>query len=194
MSIVTTLSLIRHGQTDWNAVGKLQGREDIPLNDFGREQAKKLAHYFSLQQWDCIVTSPLQRAFETARIISNSLQNIQIHTNALLVERCWGQASGLTYEQRKETFPDGIIPQQEEFEPLQQRAMQAMNDIIRQHEGKHVIVVSHGALINAVLHAVSHGEFGSFKTRLANACISILQYNNSSWNVLFYNKTVDELL
>jgi len=112
---------------------------------------------------------------------------------------CWwnvvgGQASGLTYEQRKETFPDGIIPQQEEFEPLQQRAMQAMNDIIRQHEGKHVIVVSHGALINAVLHAVSHGEFGSFKTRLANACISILQYNNSSWNVLFYNKTVDELL
>lgn len=193
MAHVTTICLIRHGQTDWNAIGKLQGREDISLNDFGRTQAHELAQYFSTQVFDAIVSSPLKRASETAQIISNTISVTPIYTNSLLVERCWGKASGLTFEERKAAFPDGIIPDQEEFETLQQRAMLAMTNIIEQCNGKRVIVVSHGALINTILHAVSHGEFGSFKTRLANACISLIEYDSQTWNVLFYNKTVREL-
>lgn len=194
MTPITTISLIRHGQTDWNAIGKLQGREDIPLNEFGEQQAHNLARYFALQSWNTIVSSPLQRAYQTARIISNHVNIEPIHTHNLLTERCWGAASGLTFEERKAAFSDGVVPNQEEFEPLQQRAMQALTEIQKQFSGKKIIVVSHGALINTILHAVSQGEFGSFKTRLANACVSTLQFDGSKWNVLFYNKTMEELL
>ena len=70
-----TILLIRHGQTNWNLESKLQGREDIPLNETGRSQAKTCAQYLSDQTWHTIYTSPLSRAKETAQIISKELNH-----------------------------------------------------------------------------------------------------------------------
>jgi len=192
MEQATTFCIIRHGETDWNAIGKLQGREDISLNNNGLRQAEDLANFFYTSNFDCIVSSPLQRAFQTAQIISKKI-SVPLYIEPLLVERCWGDASGLTFEERKRNFPDGIIPNQEEFEHMQARAMSAIYSIHSRWMNKRIIVVSHGALINSILHFVSHGEFGSFTTRLANACISLLQFNSDNWNVLYYNKSYKEL-
>ncbi len=191
--LMTAICIIRHGETDWNSSGRLQGCEDIELNELGRMQAAQLAAYLSIQQWDVIISSPLKRAYETARIISSRIAISEIITMEGLRERDYGAASGLLPDERHSRFPDGIIPGQEEFEHLRERAIKALDEIAEQHPGKRIIVVSHGAFTNSILYTISGGEFGSFKTRLKNGCLNLIVKNNDQWSVSYYNKTVEEL-
>lgn len=189
----TIISIVRHGETDWNSSGRLQGQEDIELNDLGREQSYKLASYFKLELWDSIVSSPLKRAYETAQIISDYLSIPKIHGVHEITERSYGSASGLLPEERRRRFPEGI-PDQEDFDHLCQRAMSGLNKIAKEFNGKKIIVVSHGGLINSILFTLSGGEFGSFKTRLQNGSINKIVLHNNHWIVEYYNKTIEELL
>ncbi len=189
---VTTICIIRHGETDWNSSGRLQGSEDIELNNLGREQAIQIAGYFQDEPWDVVVSSPLKRAFETAEIIATSLAIPTFHVVDELKERSYGSGSGLLPEERRRRFPYGI-PDQEEFEHLRQRAMDALTKIANDFKGKRIIVVSHGGLTNSILYTLSNGEFGSFKTRLKNGCINKIIIQNNNWSVEFYNKTTEEL-
>ncbi len=191
--LLTTICIIRHGETDWNSQGRLQGHEDTELNEFGREQAIQLAQYFKAEPWDVIVSSPLKRAHATAQIISAQLLIPNIHIVDEIIERSYGSASGLTHEERRSRFPEGI-PDQEDFEHLRQRAMSGLTKIADDFKGKRIIVVSHGGLINSILYTLSGGECGSFKTRLQNGCINKITLQNNNWAVEFYNKTADELL
>jgi len=185
----TIISIIRHGETDWNSSGRLQGCEDTELNNLGRAQANKLADFLKEESWDLIISSPLKRALETARIISSNLDITVVLTMEGLRERDYGKASGLLPEERRSLYPDGIFPDQEEFEHLRTRAFDTLTSIAEQYEGKRIIVVSHGAFINSILYTISNGEFGSFKTRLKNGCINRLEYSQSQWSVIYYNKT-----
>ena len=81
--------LIRHGETDWNLQGKLQGREDIPLNKTGIWQAKVCGNALQNTKFHCIQTRPLQRAMETAEIIAFH-QNCRVIVNPDLIERDYG--------------------------------------------------------------------------------------------------------
>jgi uncharacterized phosphatase len=189
----TVICIIRHGETDWNSLGKLQGTEDIELNDLGREQAGTTASYFETESWDVVVSSPLKRAYETAQIIASRLSISKVNVVEEIKERSYGSASGLLPEERRSRFPDGIIPDQEDFEHLRKRAMIALNKIAADFKGKRIIVVSHGGLTNSILYSLSGGEYGSFKTRLKNGCINKLILQNNVWSVEFYNKTVEEL-
>jgi uncharacterized phosphatase len=191
--LLTTICIIRHGETDWNSLGRLQGCEDIELNESGREQAIQLAGYFEKEPWDIIISSPLKRAYETAQIIASRIKIPDMSVIDELKERNYGSASGLLPEERSRLFPDGVIPDQEEFEHLRKRAMGALTKIVKNHEGKRIIVVSHGALTNSILYTLSESEFGSFKTRLKNGCINKIHHQNDTWSVEFYNKTVEEL-
>ncbi|MGK0532507.1 histidine phosphatase family protein [Bacillus sp. 'calajunan'] len=67
---MTVLCLVRHGETEWNATGKLQGRENIDLNKNGKQQAGKCGLYLRENRWDVIISSPLSRAKQTAEIIN----------------------------------------------------------------------------------------------------------------------------
>ncbi len=190
---VTTICIIRHGETDWNSSGRLQGSEDIELNNLGREQAIQIAGYFQDEPWDVVVSSPLKRAFETAKIIATSLAIPTVHVVDELKERSYGSGSGLLPEERRRRFPYGI-PDQEEFEHLRQRAMAGLSKIANEFKGKRIIVVAHGGLTNSILYTLSNGAFGSFKTRLKNGCINKITEQKNCWTVGFYNKTADELL
>lgn len=193
MEKTTSICIIRHGETDWNSSGRLQGCEDTELNELGRLQAASLAAYLSRQSWDVIISSPLKRAYETARIIASHFSFPEIQKMEGLRERDYGAASGLLPDERHNRFPDGIIPDQEEFEHLRERAIRALDEIAEQHSGKRVIVVSHGAFTNSILYTISGGEFGSFKTRLKNGCLNLIVQSNNRWSVSYYNKTVEEL-
>ena len=186
----TVICIVRHGETDWNAQGRLQGREDIELNDSGRQQAHKIAAYLSCDHWDAVVSSPLKRAYETAQIIARMLSVSEIKVEEQITERDYGEASGLWPEKRRSLFPDGI-PGQEDFELLRQRAMSGLEKIVKDHIGKRIVVISHGALTNSILYSLSGGEFGSFKTRLKNGCINQIKVKDGKWAVDFYNKTVE---
>lgn len=192
-SSVTTICLIRHGETDWNASGRLQGREDIELNKAGRDQAIELIRYLQKSEWDLIITSPLKRALESARIIATGLLLPEPLIMNELCERNYGEASGLLPDERRNRFPDGKFPGQEEFEDLRKRAMDAIDRIAGIYPGKRIILMSHGAWINSVLYSLSSGEFGSFKTRLKNACVNLINYSGNNSTVIFFNKTADEL-
>ncbi len=186
----TVICIVRHGETDWNAQGRLQGREDIELNDSGRQQALKIAAFLSAEHWDVVVSSPLKRAYETAQIIARILKVSEVEVEEQITERDYGEASGLWPEDRRSRFPDGI-PGQEDFELLRQRAMSALKRIVNSHIGKRIVVISHGALTNSILYTLSGGEFGSFKTRLKNGCINQIKVREGQWTVDFYNKTAE---
>lgn len=184
---MTTICLIRHGETDWNCQRRLQGREDIELNENGRLQAVGCIEYLSQSNWGFMATSPLKRAKETAKIIANGLGIDEVHEIEAFIERDYGSAAGLFPEERKLKFPDGIIYDQEDREILTNRVIAGINATAKRFTNKNIIIVSHGGVINAILAALSQGEIGSGKTRLKNACVNILKFNGEKWNIELYN-------
>ncbi len=90
--------VLRHGQTDWNVEARLQGSTDIPLNDTGRQQARAAAAFFKDKGLTKIVTSPLVRAHETARLVGERL-GLEPVTDARLIERNFGLFEGMTIDE-----------------------------------------------------------------------------------------------
>lgn len=187
MDTVTTVCFVRHGETDWNATGRFQGQEDISLNDRGRDQARKSGAHLRGERWDVLVSSPLSRAWETARIIGEQIGLDEIVPEPAFVERDYGRAAGLSAAEVTECFPDGVIPGTESREALRARCIPALEALARTYAGKRILVVAHGGVINALLAAISDGEIGSGKTRLNNACLCLLTHDAGRWAVLSYN-------
>ena len=180
--------LIRHGQTDWNAAGRIQGLEDVELNAVGRAQAAQTGLYLQQWQWDRIISSPLKRAAESAEIIANELNLASVEIMDAFMERDYGECSGMTTAQRKHSFPDGIIPKQETLETLQKRALAGLQQLITEPQAR-TLIVTHGGLINSLLAQFTNGEIGSGKTILHNASLALFQYQPPSWQILAYNLT-----
>lgn len=179
--------LIRHGQTDWNAVGRIQGLEDIELNTVGRTQALQTGLYLQQWPWDRIISSPLKRAAESAEIIAQQLNLAPIEIMDVFMERDYGDCSGMTAAQRKQSFPDGIIPRQETLETLQKRVLKGLQQLTLEPQAR-TLIVTHGGVINSLLAHVSHGEIGTGKSVLHNASLALFQYKQG-WKILAYNLT-----
>lgn len=115
---MTRLFVVRHGQTDWNLAGRLQGSSDIPLNDTGREQARAAARSLwpVLEGEPVFVSSTLGRAVETARLIVGG-SGAPLHRDARLAERRYGPWEGLLAHERAERFPDDHEAWRAGFEP-----------------------------------------------------------------------------
>ena len=102
---ITKICLVRHRETDWNVLGKLQGRTDIRLNESGILQAEECSEFLKSFQWDAIITSPLKRAKQTAEIINKNL-NLSLIEMKDFLERDYGEAEGMLLEERTAAFPD----------------------------------------------------------------------------------------
>lgn len=100
------IGLVRHGLTDWNAQGKIQGQTDIPLNETGREQARLLAERLVQETapFDYVISSGLQRAEETASILADALQIPLLSPVEGLRERAYGLVEGTTPEEREQRW------------------------------------------------------------------------------------------
>jgi broad specificity phosphatase PhoE len=181
----TTISLVRHGETDWNLNRRYQGWEDIPLNDTGRAQAQLVAQAIAREpRWDAIYSSPLSRALSTAQAIAELSGMDEIVEDPDLRERFYGEAEGLTADEREAKWP-GLLawPGLEAQEVMTQRAMGALERVAERHAGGRVLVVAHGGLINAVLHQVSGGEVGTGITIILNTARTILLRNDMGWEI-----------
>ncbi len=183
--------LIRHGETDWTKARRLQGREDIPLNDEGIVQARAAGAFLARESWDRVIASPLSRALQTAEIIAQALHIHTVETDACFMERDYGLASGLSPEQRKQSFPDGQFEGMEALDVLRDRVYGGLLKQVRKHDGSNLIIVSHGAAINAILSVVSDGAVGTGKTRLQTACLSLLRYEDENFYVEYCNRTAE---
>jgi broad specificity phosphatase PhoE len=160
---VTTLILVRHGETDWNAQQRWQGHSDTALNAAGREQARRLAA--QLDRVDALYSSDLARARETAEILAERI-GVDIRFDARLRERGFGAWEGLTAEEIESSFPDeqqrwraGIgagALDAEPFEAFAARVGSFIEEVGQRHVGEEVLVVAHGGTIR-VVHALATG-------------------------------------
>ena len=162
--------LLRHGETDWNHVGRLQGHTDIPLNECGREQMGHVAEVLAglSEQMDVIISSPLRRARESAYIVANRLTYPQgnIVVEPMLIERCFGEGEGLTVSERNQKYPDGILPGKEPLEDLLSRARTVFEKVVTTYQDKeNILLAGHGSILYAVVTAVTDGriEYGGKK-------------------------------
>jgi len=161
---VTTLLLVRHGETDWNREGRWQGLSDTSLNDLGRNQARTLAGTLD-GTVDAVYSSDLNRARETAEILAEEL-DLEVRFDPRLRERGFGSWEGLTtpeieerYGEAHRLWRDGNGPGAEDAEPFEAfsaRIEDFLTDVLRQHPGEEVLVISHGGSIRAI-HALATG-------------------------------------
>lgn len=148
--------LLRHGETDWNIEGRLQGRMDIPMNESGKEQINAIGQFlkdrgFCVEQ---ILSSPLLRAKETAEIISKAIDyEGNISFDELLLERSFGKLEGVLWSPEIDlNDPKHGI---ESVEALCQRAREVL---LKYVDEKDVLVVAHGAIIKAMVAAWTNGK------------------------------------
>jgi broad specificity phosphatase PhoE len=146
---VTVLLLVRHGETDWNAAGRLQGHTDRPLNDYGRRQAKELAERLAGEGADAIYASDLVRAKETAEIVGERL-GLTVVVDPDLREKDWGTWEGLTGDERVHVEFEG-----ESTEDHRDRVMGAVRRIVARHPEQRIVVVTHGGSLRRIQAAVN---------------------------------------
>lgn len=181
---VTTVCLVRHGQTDSNFAGRLQGREDRELNAQGEEQVRQSAVYLARQHWDVLATSPTRRARQTAGILAEHLGMSDIEEMHEFVAREPGAAYNLTRQEIEERFPDGNVPGSESREDVRERAMGGLNKLASKYPGKNMLVVAHREGINSILRTISGGEIGTGVTQLAIGSLSFLELRDGEWKII----------
>jgi broad specificity phosphatase PhoE len=139
------LLLVRHGETDWNAEGRLQGHTDRPLSDYGRRQARRLAEELEGEELEAIYSSDLARAHETAEIVGERL-GLPVALEPDLREKDWGTWEGLSAVER-----DRVEFVGESTEAHQERMLRALRLIAERHPGDgRVLVVTHGGSMRRV--------------------------------------------
>ncbi|MFB8386088.1 histidine phosphatase family protein [Microbacterium sp. NPDC055910] len=177
---MTTLILMRHGETDWNRARRIQGSTDIPLNDTGRQQARDAAQSVR-EQLDgspvVVVSSDLSRARETAEIVAEGLGVELSHAYPELRERAYGEAEGLETTEFFARWGDWYtaeVPGAESREDLRLRAVLGLRRAVRRARRETapaspaLVVVAHGALIREVIMHATAGEMPPAGERLAN--------------------------
>lgn len=164
--MATELILIRHGETDWNRELRFQGHIDVPLNDLGHEQARRLGLRMAGESVQHLVSSDLMRAQQTAAPASRQLE-LEIVTSAALREQNFGVVEGMNADEIKDLHPrawedwlqfreDHAMPEGESPREFHARIIEALGRIAVARAGQTVMVVTHGGVLDMVWRTV-HG-------------------------------------
>ena len=167
--------IFRHGQTDWNAEGRIQGHIDIPLNDTGRLQARKLAPVLQKLGIEAFLSSDLSRASETAQIIANQMGGLPVFMDQDLREIHLGKIEGLSrteiekllgveFSDRLRSDPlsdsDVTLLGSESAEQVTSRALRAVRRFFEQNSYQTIGIATHGGVIRRVIqHALKNGDY-----------------------------------
>ncbi len=178
-----TFALLRHGQTDWNRDGRLQGSSDIPLNATGRAQALRAAETLAAKPWAAIVSSPLARARESATLIAGVLGIDLGPAYPELVERDYGALEGTAGDEARRRWPDRNYPGAETLASVVARGRSALDRIADDFGEADVVIVGHGTLIRFALAALA----GHAVPPIDNGTISTLRQDAGAWTVLTVN-------
>ena len=179
-----TLFLFRHGETDWNREGRLQGHTDTPLNAAGLAQAEALAERLRVYRPDAVVSSDLTRALTTARIIAGAL-GVPLMTDDGLRETSVGEAEGMIWEDAKARFGEELterwysegntaFPGGETGIATLTRGLAALRRFALSHPYRRIGVSTHGAMVRQLVkHALPPG---TTPVRARNTALFVLDY------------------
>lgn len=195
------LILVRHGESEANAIGIMQGRMDSPLTRKGRRQAEAVAQKLAkILVPSNVFSSPLSRALETAKIIATKFE-LEPVIIPELQERDLGLATGMTWEQASSLWPEnawdikigkpcGAWPQGETRVELQQRAHKALEKILSIQKSGTAIVVSHAGLMRALIKQIMYKHMNTdLDPKISNCSITELQITDGKYNLLCLNDT-----
>ena len=184
---MTRIIITRHGETDWNAQGRIQGTADIPLNENGIAQALQLAESLSKITIHAIYTSEYQRAAETARLIQQAHPDKpQLTLSKDIRERSWGVIEGLSWEEIERIHPDAarginsgaldyVPPGGESKRDAFNRTRRLLRHIARRHPDQFVLIVTHRSIAATLLkYAMNIGVEDPTPFRMANCALYII--------------------
>ena len=186
------LYFVRHGETQWNTLGKLQGEKDIPLNDQGKMLAEITGKALENVRFDKVIISPYIRAKQTAQLIAG--KDTPMESDRRIREITWGQWDGLTAEQIKErgkkyiydlfytdpfAFPGA--PGGETIRQVCERGKSFFEDISGREDlaDCNVLVVTHGCAVRGILNHLYENPDDFWQGGVpANCSVNILEIKN----------------
>jgi len=157
----TEITVMRHGETDWNTEDRWQCSTNTKLNEKGRKQAKEKKS--SLEEFDVVWTSDMDRTIETANIIAPDIPRFE---DARLREKDYGELVGLTKEETLQKYPQfknandirfGKVPGGQSFEEFYPQVKASLEEIIKKHPGKKILIVTHNITLKAA-HKFFNGD------------------------------------
>lgn len=195
------LYIVRHGETDTNYEGRINGRStDKPLNAKGIQQVEELEKHLDINMFDEVYSSPLLRAMQTAKILNQDVHEIK--TDDRLYEADYGSWDGLTEEETFKAHPDAfdenhyLLPNYtqyaeggEEYADVYKRAEAFMDDMAKKGDEK-ILVVCHGFLSRAFLKVVTGAQDISkiIQPRNAGVCKYRLSANGNKYLIYYGRK------
>lgn len=197
--------IIRHGQTDWNKTLRLQGQSNIDLNQEGRELALETAEALKEVPFDVAITSPLNRAVETATILTK-YRNIPIYKDDRIKEISFGEFEGLSCDRNHYTIPDpnfinffdhpeAYVPPKdgESIESLCKRTTEFLMELVNREDlqDKTILVSTHGAALRGILSSLTCNDPSDFwKGGVHKNCaVTILEVENGTIKIVEEGKT-----
>ena len=197
---MTSIYLVRHGQTAWNKEEIFRGRTDIPLDETGLKQGELVGEYFKDLEIHGIYSSPLARAWQTAQKIAQ-FHNLEIQPLDGIIDMSFGNWEGHAHQEIKEIDSETYrqwreephlarLPGGETLDEVRIRAMAAMEEVIRFNSEKTLVLVSH-RVINKVLICGILGIDNSHFWQIAQdaTAINLFQSQNGKYILSFMNET-----
>ena len=194
------LILVRHGQTESNKLGRIQGINDSPLTDVGREQAEAAAHALASEAPFALYSSPLPRAIQTAEAIG-SRAGVRPAEVKELIEMDVGKFEGLSGPQLRERFPDvmrswdedpasTVMPGGESLHDVRDRAWPAVRSLAKRHESETVVAVTHNFTIHTIVCTAMDMPLNNFrKLRIDLGAITRLEITAARTTLVSLNET-----
>ncbi len=202
----TRLVLLRHGQTDWNTSGRFQGQEDIPLNETGLQQARRVAPLIASLHPTALYCSPLGRARQTISPVADIL-DLPVTYDDRLREISVGSWAGLTLDDMSRIDPAFQLalkagqdyrrsPTGETSSEVGVRVAEGLADIAAQHEGQTTLIASHGLAIRMGTGVLLGFDFDHAWRlgAMTNCGWTILEERSDGWHLACYNRSALQIV
>ena len=197
---ITRITAIRHGETAWNVATRIQGQLDISLNEAGYWQAEQAGKALAGEKIDAIVSSDLARAYETALAVAKH-HGLNVQIDHGLREREFGSFQGKTFAEIEEQVPEEALLWRQrvpDFSPgggeslltFRERVTQCLRRLTAQYAGKHIVVVSHGGVMDIIYREAMHLDLQAPRSwQLGNASINRVMFNGEHFSLVGWSDT-----
>jgi broad specificity phosphatase PhoE len=197
---MTSIYLVRHGQTAWNKEEIFRGRTDVPLDETGLKQAELVGEYFKGMEIHAIYSSPLSRALQTAQKIAQ-FHNLKVQPLDGIIDMSFGDWEGRLHqeirENDKETYRQWVetphlvkLPSGEGLDDVRVRAMAALEEVIRNHAEKILVLVSHRVICKVLICAILGLDNSHFwQITQDTTAINLIQHRNTRYILSLMNET-----
>lgn len=178
--------ILRHGETQWNAEGRIHGQKDTAMNEDGRQQIEAAARELEGRTFQVMITSPLQRAKESGAILASTVHVDKVLVDDRLIEREFGELDGarFTDDVRHRLYQEKVQGA-ENLDSVGDRMYEAINEIADTYTGD-VLIISHGSAITQLLKRIDP-SLEKVHIHLNNASVSLVDKKDGKLYVVDYN-------